>query len=53
MQVYKKILVAMDCSAVDDAIIAHVSSLAIQNNAQSLSAARRAFPYPRPGPGIA
>ena len=34
MQVYKKILVAMDCSAVDDAIIAHVSSLAIQNNAQ-------------------
>jgi nucleotide-binding universal stress UspA family protein len=34
MQVYKKILVAMDCSAVDDAIIEHVSALARQNNAQ-------------------
>jgi nucleotide-binding universal stress UspA family protein len=34
MQVYKKILVAMDCSAVDDAIIEHVSALALQNNAQ-------------------
>ena len=34
MQVYKKILVAMDCSPVDDAIIEHVSALAIQNNAQ-------------------
>jgi len=34
MQVYKKILVAMDCSSVDDAIIEHVSALAIQNNAQ-------------------
>jgi nucleotide-binding universal stress UspA family protein len=34
MQVYKKILVAMDCSTVDDVIIEHVSSLAIQNNAQ-------------------
>ena len=33
MQVYKKILVAMDCSPVDDAIIEHVSALAIQNNA--------------------
>jgi nucleotide-binding universal stress UspA family protein len=34
MQVYKKIMVAMDCSAVDDAIIAHVSKLAIQNKAK-------------------
>lgn len=34
MQVYKKILVAMDCSAVDDVIIEHVSSLAVQNQAQ-------------------
>jgi nucleotide-binding universal stress UspA family protein len=34
MQVYKKILVAMDCSAVDDAIIEHVSALALQNKAQ-------------------
>lgn len=34
MQVYKKILVAMDCSSVDDVIIEHVSALAIQNNAQ-------------------
>jgi universal stress protein A len=34
MQVYKKILVAMDCSSVDDAIIEHVSALALQNNAQ-------------------
>lgn len=34
MQVYKKILVAMDCSSVDEAIIAHVSALALQNNAQ-------------------
>ena len=34
MQVYKKILVAMDCSPVDDAIIEHVSALALQNNAQ-------------------
>ena len=34
MQVYKKILVAMDCSDVDDVIIEHVSALAIQNNAQ-------------------
>ncbi len=34
MQVYKKILVAMDCSSVDDAIIEHVSALAIQNSAQ-------------------
>ena len=34
MQVYRKILVAMDCSSVDDAIVAHVSDLALQNNAQ-------------------
>jgi nucleotide-binding universal stress UspA family protein len=34
MQVYKKILVAMDCSDVDDAIIEHVSALALQNSAQ-------------------
>jgi nucleotide-binding universal stress UspA family protein len=34
MQVYKKILVAMDCSDVDDAIVEHVSALAIQNKAQ-------------------
>jgi nucleotide-binding universal stress UspA family protein len=34
MQVYRKILVAMDCSPVDDAIIEHVSALALQNNAQ-------------------
>jgi len=34
MQVYRKILVAMDCSSVDDAIIEHVSALALQNNAQ-------------------
>jgi len=34
MQVYKKILVAMDCSPVDEVIIEHVSALAIQNQAQ-------------------
>jgi nucleotide-binding universal stress UspA family protein len=34
MQVYKNILVAMDCSPVDDAIIEHVSALAQQNNAR-------------------
>jgi nucleotide-binding universal stress UspA family protein len=34
MQVYKKILVTMDCSTVDDAIIEHVSALALQNDAQ-------------------
>ena len=27
MQVYKKILVAMDCSSVDDAIIEHVEEI--------------------------
>jgi universal stress protein A len=34
MQVYKKILVTMDCSFVDEAIIEHVTALALQNNAQ-------------------
>ena len=34
MQVYKNILVAMDCSPVDEAIIEHVSALAIQNSAR-------------------
>lgn len=34
MQVYKRILVAMDCTSVDDVIIEHVTSLALQNNAQ-------------------
>ena len=34
MQVYKKILVAMDCSGVDDVIIRHVAALALQNQAQ-------------------
>ncbi len=34
MQVYRKILVALDCSPVDDAIIEHVSALALQNEAQ-------------------
>jgi nucleotide-binding universal stress UspA family protein len=34
MQLYKKILVAVDCSAVDDVIIEHISALAIQNKAQ-------------------
>jgi len=34
MQVYKKILVTIDCSDVDEAIIKHVSALAIQNRAK-------------------
>jgi universal stress protein A len=34
MQVYKKILVTMDCSAVDDALMEHVAALALQNRAQ-------------------
>lgn len=34
MQVYRKILVTIDCSSVDDVIVAHVSALALQNNAQ-------------------
>ena len=33
MQLYKKILVAIDCSAVDKTIIAHVARLAAQNSA--------------------
>ncbi len=33
MQVYKKILVTMDCSEVDDVILEHVSALAQQNSA--------------------
>ncbi|MFA7257209.1 MAG: universal stress protein [Kiritimatiellales bacterium] len=34
MQVYKKILVTIDCSPVDQAIIQHVTPLAVQNSAQ-------------------
>jgi universal stress protein A len=34
MQIYKKILVAIDCSNVDEAIIKHISLLASQNEAQ-------------------
>jgi nucleotide-binding universal stress UspA family protein len=34
MQVYKKILVAIDCSPVDEVIIKHVTALALQNNAE-------------------
>jgi len=34
MQVYKKILVTMDCSAVDDLIIEQVTALALQNCAE-------------------
>jgi nucleotide-binding universal stress UspA family protein len=34
MQVYRNILVAIDCSPVDDAIIEHVSALALQNSAK-------------------
>jgi len=34
MQLYKKILLALDCSPVDDIIVAHVAILALQNNAQ-------------------
>ncbi len=34
MQVYKKILVTMDCSPVDNTIIAHISKLAKQNDAE-------------------
>jgi nucleotide-binding universal stress UspA family protein len=33
MQVYKKILVTIDCSPVDNAIVRHVSALAQQNDA--------------------
>lgn len=34
MQIYKKILVTMDCSPVDDAIVQHVAALARQNSAK-------------------
>ena len=34
MQVYRKILVAIDCSPVDQVIIEHVTALARQNDAQ-------------------
>ena len=34
MQVYKKILVTIDCSPVDDAILRHISAVARQNEAQ-------------------
>lgn len=34
MQLYKKILVTVDCTSVDDVIIEHVSALAVQNTAQ-------------------
>jgi nucleotide-binding universal stress UspA family protein len=34
MQVYRKILVAIDCSPVDQVIIQHVTALARQNSAQ-------------------
>lgn len=34
MQVYKKILVAMDCSEIDDIIVEHVTALALQNSAE-------------------
>lgn len=34
MQIYKKILVTMDCSEVDGPIVEHVSALALQNNAR-------------------
>ena len=33
MQVYKNILVTIDCSPVDEAILEHVSALALQNRA--------------------
>jgi len=34
MQVYKNILVTIDCSPVDDAIVNHVAQLAVQNHAK-------------------
>ena len=33
MQVYKKILVTIDCSPVDETILEHVTALALQNRA--------------------
>ena len=34
MQVYKRILVTMDCSDTDDAIVEHISAVALQNQAK-------------------
>lgn len=34
MQLYKKILVTLDCSPVDEVIITHVTELALQNRAE-------------------
>lgn len=34
MQVYRKILITMDCSSVDDGVVEHVSALALQNKAE-------------------
>jgi nucleotide-binding universal stress UspA family protein len=34
MQIYKKILVTIDCSLIDEAIVKHVSAIAIQNSAE-------------------
>lgn len=34
MQLYKKILVTIDCSPVDDAILEHITALALQNEAE-------------------
>jgi nucleotide-binding universal stress UspA family protein len=34
MQIYKKILVTLDCSPVDEAIIKHVAAIALQNSAK-------------------
>lgn len=34
MQLYKHILIAIDCSPVDDVILKHGSALALQNNAE-------------------
>ncbi|MEJ2054425.1 MAG: universal stress protein [Calditrichaceae bacterium] len=36
MQIYKKILVTMDCSPVDKAILDHVMHLAVQNKANMI-----------------
>ena len=34
MQIYKKILVTMDCSPVDESIVDHVAKIALQNKAE-------------------
>ncbi len=34
MQIYKRILVTIDCSPVDDCVVDHVSGLAVQNKAE-------------------